>query len=197
MCCDPMKRWPRVTLPLRMPSISKGTTSPSKVQMMEWSGRTQRKRARTPAHGLGPGEFADRVRHDLRDDLGRRAAGPAHDGEIELALLVVLHLELVEAEARGLQEAVDGGLGRVDARALPLLVDIRRLGVEPFDREHEPARAAMGLRALIGEARLDQRIGDHLAQVVRRLLLHAGGDFLGKQFDQKFRHQGTPGGPRD
>ena len=55
----------------------------------------------------------------------------------------------------------------------------------------------MGLGALIGEALPDQRIGDDLAQVIRRLLLHAGGDFLGKQFDQQFRHQGTPDGARD
>ena len=41
-----MKRWPRVTLPERMPSISKSTTSVSSVsgpkrQRTEWSGRTQ------------------------------------------------------------------------------------------------------------------------------------------------------------
>ena len=47
----------------------------------------------------------------------------------------------------------------------------------------------MGLRALIGKASVHQRIGDHLAQVVRRLGLHAGGNFLGEQFDQQFWHQ--------
>ena len=52
-----MKRWPRVVLPLRIPSISKGTTSPSKVQMMEWSGRTQRKDPEPQRIDLGQGNL--------------------------------------------------------------------------------------------------------------------------------------------
>ena len=55
----------------------------------------------------------------------------------------------------------------------------------------------MGLGPFISEACLHQRVGHHLAQVFRRLLLHAGGDFFGKQFDQQFRHGALRAGPAD
>ena len=50
----------------------------------------------------------------------------------------------------------------------------------------------MDLRAFIGEARIDEAIGDHGLQIFRRLRLHAGGDFFGEKFDQEFRHQTFP-----
>ena len=43
--------------------------------------------------------------------------------------------------------------------------------------------------ALIGQAGLDQPVGDHLLQIARRLALHAGGNFFGAKFEQKIRHQ--------
>ena len=39
---DDRKRWPRVCRPLETPAKLNGTVSPSKVQRMECSGRTQR-----------------------------------------------------------------------------------------------------------------------------------------------------------
>ena len=89
------------------------------------------------------------------------------------------------------------GCGRIDARTFAFLGDVGGLGIEAFDREDDAAGAAMGLRAFIGEAGLDQRVGDQCAQIIRRLLLHAGGDFFREKFEQKFRHQGTPGRPGD
>lgn len=58
--------------------------------------------------------------------------------------------------------------------------------------EGEPARRGEGPGALIGQPALDQRIGDELLQVLRRLALHAGGDFLGEEFEQEIRHQLAP-----
>ncbi len=52
-----MMRWPCVTLPLAMPSTAKGTTSPSKVQTMDFSGRTQRKDPEPQRIDLGQGKL--------------------------------------------------------------------------------------------------------------------------------------------
>ncbi len=42
-CLEPIKRWPRVHSPETMPSIVKGTTSPSNTHRMLCNGRTQRR----------------------------------------------------------------------------------------------------------------------------------------------------------
>ena len=84
----------------------------------------------------------------------------------------------------GFQEAVDGGLGRIDAGALALLALVGGPGIEAFDGEHEAARGGVGLRAFIGEARLDEAVGYHGAQVIGRLRLHAGGNFFRKKLDE-------------
>jgi hypothetical protein len=54
--------------------------------------------------------------------------------------------------------------------------------------QREAARRGEGLGALIDEAALDERIGDELPQVFRRLALHARGDFLREEFEQKIGH---------
>src|SRR5262245_36259940 len=53
-----MKRWPRVSLPLLMPSTSNGTTLPSSRQRMEWSGLTQRSLPEPQRIDFGQGKFA-------------------------------------------------------------------------------------------------------------------------------------------
>ncbi len=145
--------------------------------------------ARAPAHGFGPGEFADGLGHELGNDIDCSAAGLAHRRDVKFALLVVLRREVFELEAGGFQEAVDGGLGRIDAGAFALLGYVSGLGVQALDGEYQAAGAGMGLGSFIGEARFHQAIGDQCAQVFRRLRLHAGGDFFGEQFDQQFGHQ--------
>ena len=56
-------------------------------------------------------------------------------------------------------------------------------------RQRQPPRRREGFCALIDQAFGDQLVGDHAAQIVRRLRLHARGDFFGKQFEQKIGHQ--------
>ena len=56
-----------------------------------------------------------------------------------------------------------------------------------------------GLGALVDEPGLDQPVGDELAQILGRARLHARGDFLGEEFEQKVGHQGhaaVPAGSR-
>ncbi len=52
----------------------------------------------------------------------------------------------------------------------------------------EPPRRDESLRALVEEVALDERVGDEALQVVRRLPLHAGGDFFAEQFEEKVGH---------
>ncbi len=99
------------------------------------------------------------------------------------------HRRLVDrGEARALQEALDGALGRADARPLALLARVGLAGRQADDMQRQPARRRETLGALVGQAALDQRVGDEPLQVGRGLGLHAGGDFFGEQFEQKVGH---------
>ena len=44
------------------------------------------------------------------------------------------------------------------------------------------------MRALVEQIALDQRVGDEPLEILRRLPLHAGGDFFAEQFEQKVGH---------
>ena len=46
--------------------------------------------------------------------------------------------------------------------------------------------------ALVDQPGIDQLAGDELLQILRRLRLHAGGDFLGEQLEQKVRNLHPP-----
>ena len=145
-----------------------------------------------PAHGFWPGEFPDDIRQQLGHHIGCGAPGFPDRGDIERALLVVLNRELIELQSGGFQEAINGGLGRIGARALAFLAHISGFGIEAFDGEHEAAWRGVGLGAFIGESRFDEAVGNETAQIFRRPGLHAGGNFLGEKFDQEFRHGYLP-----
>ena len=135
------------------------------------------------------------LRQNLGDDLRRRAAGLLDHGDVEIALLVRLHRRLIDRRQAGaLEEALDRLVGRADARPLALLALVGRAGRQAVDGQRQPARRGEGLGAFIDEAGIDQRLGDQLLQVLRRLPLHAGGNFLGEEFEQEIRHQRTAGG---
>jgi hypothetical protein len=52
----------------------------------------------------------------------------------------------------------------------------------------QASRRGKTLRALVEQTALDQSVGDEPLQILRRLPLHAGGDFFAEQFEQKVRH---------
>ena len=54
--------------------------------------------------------------------------------------------------------------------------------------QREAPRGDEALRALVKQIALDQRVGDEALQILRRLPLHAGGDFFAEQFEQKVGH---------
>ena len=52
---EPMNRWPSLIAPASTPPTSNGVTSPSKVQTMRCSGRTQRRSPEPQVIDLGQG----------------------------------------------------------------------------------------------------------------------------------------------
>ena len=93
--------------------------------------------AREGAHHLG---------HDLADHLDRRPARLLDHRDIEVALLVGLHLGLERStRARRLEEALDRALGRADARALASLPS-RRAAAPAGPARRAPAGAASRTR---------------------------------------------------
>ena len=159
------------------------------------NGESGRRRARAPAHRFRPGKVADHRRHQLGDDLLRRAARLRHDGDVEIALLRVgLDLRLVDRGKPGAaQKTLDRLLRRADARALLLLAHVGRARRQPMHGQRQPPRRGEGLGALIGEPGLDQPVGDQPAQILRRLPLHARGNFLGEKFEKQIGHRHLAG----
>ncbi len=176
------------------PSMVRGTVSGPvsrvRMQRIEWSGRTQRSAPSPQRMDLGQGKAADGVLDGFGDDLGGGAAGAVDDGEEDGALGVGAGLELVAGEAGGAEEAVDGLLGGVGARALAFLALARGVFGEAFDGEGQAARGREGGGVGVGEAALDEAVGDEAAQVVGGAGLHPGGDFLGEEFEEEVGHFG-------
>ena len=114
------------------------------------------------------------------ENVDRLGAGALDDGDVEIALLrVLLNGRLLDRrEPRAFQKALERRVGRADARALLLLARVRLARGEPCDMQRETARRRKARRAFIEEAALDERVGHELAQVGRRLRLHARRDFL-------------------
>ncbi len=54
--------------------------------------------------------------------------------------------------------------------------------------EGQAPRGGEALRALVEEIALDERVGHEALQVLRRLPLHAGGDFFADEFEQEIGH---------
>jgi RHH-type rel operon transcriptional repressor/antitoxin RelB len=149
-------------------------------------------RALSPAHRLRPGKIANDAGQDFGQHLRGRAAGALDDRDVELALLwIVLDLRLVNGgEADALQKTFERLVGRADAGTAPLLAHVLALGGQPGHVQRQPPRRREGLGALIEKAALDERVGDELAQILRRAPLHARGDFFGQEFEQKIWHEG-------
>ena len=151
-----------------------------------------------PAHRLGPREGADDDGHDLGDDVDRGPAFLLDQRDVEIALLrVFLDFCFVERlQAGGLEEALNRRLGRADLRPLALVLQVGLPRRQAVHGEREAARRHERLGALIDQSFGDQLVGHHLAQVVGGLRLHARGDFLGEQLEQKIRHVVSLPSPR-
>ena len=189
-----MKRWPRVSSPAAMPSMSNGTMSGSSVSGPKVaSDRMQRPHPSeppaAPAHRFRPGKCAHHLGDHLGQHLDRRPALLLGQRDVEVALLVGLHLGLIDRlQARRAQEPGDGLLGRADLGAFALFLHVGLPRRHAVHRQRQAARRDEGLGALIGEPRRHQPVGDELAQILGGARLHARGDFLRQEFEQKIGH---------
>ncbi len=129
-----------------------------------------------------------------RNNLGDRVFGFAARlldyCDIELALLwVVLDARVLKAaEASAFEKALDRRVRRANARALALFARMRLSGRQADDMQCQAPGRDEALRALVEQIALDERIGHETLQILRRLPLHAGGNFFTEQFEQKIRH---------
>src|SRR5262249_32663231 len=89
---------------------------------------------------------------------------------------------------RALQKPLDGRVRRADARTLSLLAQIGLRRRQTDDMEGQAPGRDEALRPLIEEIALDEGAGHEAFQILRRLPLHAGGDFLAEEFKQKVWH---------
>ena len=146
--------------------------------------------ALAPAHLLRPREGANDKRNDFRDHVDGGTARLLDQRDIEIALRVALDLRFIERlQPGGFQKALHGGIGRAHLRALALLLEVRLTLRNAMHGECETARRHECFRAFIDEPFGHQLVGDHLAQVIRRLRLHARGNFFGEQFEQQIGHE--------
>nr|WP_272213071.1 hypothetical protein [Marinicella sp. W31]MDC2879014.1 hypothetical protein [Marinicella sp. W31] len=166
------------------------------MQTIDCSGRTQRSAPGSaeaaPSASIWPKEIADDAGHHIANDILGIAAGLFDDGNIKITLLRVrLDLRLGNIIKTGAaQKAGKRLFRRADARALALLAHISGTRRQPVDIEDQAPRREIFARALIGQPRIHQRIGDALFQLACRLALHAGRNFLGSKFKQKIGHWG-------
>jgi hypothetical protein len=123
------------------------------------------------------------------DDLDRRTARLVDHRDVEIALLVGLHLGLIDrGESRSTQEPRDRLLGRSDLGSFALILDVGLARRNAGDRERQPPRRREGLGAVVGQARRDKLVGHELLQILRRPRLHPRGNFLGEEFEKKIWH---------
>ena len=123
-------------------------------------------------------------------DVLRLASRLLDHRDIELALLrVPLDPRVFDAaQARALEKALNGRLRRADARALALLARVGLSAGQPGHMQRQTPRRDEALRALVEEVAFDERVGHETLEVVRRLPLHAGGDFFAEEFEEEVGH---------
>ena len=150
--------------------------------------------SRAPAHRFRPREGPDDRGNDLGERFACRAAGLLDRSDIELALLrVLLDPGVLDArKPRTLQKPLDGRLGGADAGPLALLPQSRLRRRQANHVQSEPPWSGEGLRALINQVSVDQRVGDEALQIIRSLPLHTGRDFFAEQFEKEIRHSEEP-----
>ena len=170
--------------PLVTPANANGTTSPSKVQRMECSGRTQRTATAVERQRMdfGQGSLAIAFRQNLRQNFGGLAALALDHRDIEFALAVVSLLALFQRHARRAQKSLDRFFRRVDARAFLFFASHRAACGQARHRQRQPARPGERLDAFEQQAAIRQRADHQPLQILRRLRLHARGDFFGEKF---------------
>ena len=141
------------------------------------------RRSFAPAHRFRPWKRSDDDRQHVGEHLERSAATLFDQRDVEIAFFgVALDFRFIQrGKAGGFEKSLDRGIRTADARTPAFFFQVRL--------QRQPPRRRERFCAFVNQALGDELVGDQAAQIVRRLGLHARGDFLGKQFQQKIRHQ--------
>ncbi len=91
-----------------------------------------------------------------------------------------------------LRKPCDGRLRPADARPFALFFQVGLPRGNAVHGQRQPPRRRECLGAFIDEALGHKLVGDHAAQIVRRLRLHPRGNFFGEKFEKKIGHQPAP-----
>ena len=83
---------------------------------------------------------------------------------------------------------MDRGIGPADAWAAALFLQVGLARRDSVHGERQPPRRREGFCAFIHKPLGDELVRHHAAQIVRRLRLHARGDFLGEEFEKEIWH---------
>ena len=144
---------------------------------------------RPPAHGFGPRERADDVRHNVGNDIGGLAALVKNKGHIKRALLILADLACVErGEPRRFEEPVDRALGRPHLGALLFLGAVRLLKRQAFEQQRKTARPCKAFGGARNNTGLAQLFDHEALQILTRARLHARRNLLAEEFEQEFSH---------
>ena len=126
----------------------------------------------------------------IAKDHGERVAALLlSDGDVEVALLVALHLGLIDrGQTGGAQETFDGLFGCADLGALAFLFQVVLTGGQARKGDQKAARRGVAGRSFRRDALFGERLDHQVMEALRRTLLHAGGDFLREDFKQEIGH---------
>ncbi|MEY9741161.1 hypothetical protein ABIF65_000535 [Bradyrhizobium japonicum] len=97
-----------------------------------------------------------------------------------------------EFKTRRFQKTLHGRIGRAHFRTAAFGLQVGLARGDAMHGQCKAARRRERFRTLVDEALGDELVGDHAAQIVGRLGLHARGDFFREQFKQKIGHQAAP-----
>ena len=147
--------------------------------------RLGRGRGIAPAHRLGPGESAHDGGHRLGQHVDRRAARLFDHREPHAVAILKLFLRQPGLAKEAFQRLRRGGC----ARSLELLAHRLRLRGQAMGDQREAARRHIRGQPFRLQPRFGQALPEQARQILRRLSLHARGDFLAQQFQQKIGHQ--------
>ena len=143
-----------------------------------------------PAHGLGPGDRGQRLRHQVGKQFAGRPPLRLRHREPDRALGRLPLLAVFQREASGLEETRDGLLRRIDARALALDRDVGLHRRQATHQKGKATRRREGLYVLRVELEpgLLEPPQDLLFERARAVLLHPRRDLFGENLQQQVRH---------
>ena len=145
-----------------------------------------------PAHGFRPGKRINGFRQNFRQQVNALRTLLLDHREVERPLPGLADFRLVPGDAVAAQETLHRPVGRIGAGSPAFLGNIRGFCRQAVDHQREAARRREYPGGIERQPRLLEAAGHQPLQVLGGPGLHAGGNFLGQDFQEKFRHLDYP-----